>query len=126
MKKIYDNKGFIGKLFIGIGISLVVAIVLPISLAFILFFDNSKIPKEYQIVDLNNYFKDVLVSSLNDTKDTKKINISINEQDINNLLHSTLTKENGIPTDIISQIYIDIKDDQYIFNLGVRGTGFAT
>lgn len=126
MKKIYDNKGFIGKLFIGIGISLVVAIVLPISLAFILFFDNSKNPKEYQKVDLNNYFKDVLVSSLNDTKDTKKINISINEQDINNLLHSTLTKENGIPTDVISQIYIDIKDDQYIFNLGVRVTGFAT
>ena len=107
-------------------ILLIVFVVLPVALVFIFLFDTGKVKVNYD----ENFTKEkwtsaLVVDSLDNTKEDKAISFIVTEEDINNLIHSSI-KDNEQLNKYLSQLAVDITDDHYIISASGKYFFFET
>ena len=115
------KKGGIGKFLLILFIVLIILIVLPIALVYILLYDSgAKSVKHYDTLTSETYMKafasNVVADSLNNTKDTGKINFSLSEDNVNTLLYYALNEK--LPSaakEYVTGAYLDIGTNKYKF-----------
>lgn len=114
------------RFFKGLLITLVVLIILPIALLFIFVFDTGKMSVVYDdTFSAEKMSEKLVVDSLDHTKENKKVEFSITEQDINNYIYSAI-KDNKQLNKYLTQLAIDIKDDSYVLNVSGKAWFFET
>ncbi len=104
-------------------------IILPIAFVFIFFFDNSS--KELNLKkDWDNTLslERIAIDSFDNTKEDKKINFKLDEQDLNELIYKNVgdALKNTQAEQFIRQAYVTIENDQYIFSIEAQAFGFQT
>ena len=107
-------------------ILLIVFVILPVALVFILFFDTGKMKVNYD----DNFTKEkwtnaLVVDSLDNTKKDKAMSFIVTEEDINNLIHSSI-KDNAELNKYLSQLAVDITDDHYIISASGTTSGSSS
>ena len=114
------------KFFKGLLITLVVLIILPIALLFIFVFDTGKMAVNYdETFSAETMAKNLVVDSLDHTKENKKVEFSISEADINNYIHAAI-KDNDKLNEYLTQLALDIKEDSYVLNISGKAWFFET
>ena len=114
------------KFFITLAILLVVFIVLPVALAFILFFDTGKMKVTYnESFSKEEMSKALVVDSLDNAATDKVAKFTVSEADVNNIIHSAI-KDNADFNKYITQLAVDITEDSYVINLSGKFAFFET
>ena len=114
------------KFFITLIVLLVIFIVLPVALAFILFFDTGKMSVTYdESFSKENMSQSLVVDSLDYTVSEKVAKFSVTENDINNMIHDAI-KDNADFNKYITQLAVDITNDSYVINLSGKFSIFET
>ena len=116
------------KVALALGIVFTVLVVAPIATVYGFFYENSKNPIEYNDgFDANTFFLDTFANSVENTANDHKIKIEVTEQTLNDFLYSMIGQIDGFPKKTINQVYVQIKDGKYTFNIGVyAGKLFST
>ena len=107
-------------------ILLVIFVILPVAFVFIFIYDTSKMSVRYD-KDFNKeeWAKSLVVDSLDNTKTEKIARFEASEQDINNIIHTSL-KGNTEFNKYVSQLAVDITNDSYVLNLSGKWGFFET
>ena len=114
------------KFFITLAIILTVFIVLPVALAFILFFDTGKMKVNYDdAFSTEKVTKALVVDSLDYTVSDQIAHFSVTESDINNMIYSA-TKDNAVLNKYLTQMAVDITDENYVISVSGRFGFFET
>ena len=107
-------------------ILLVVFIVLPVALLFIFVFDTGRMKVKYDDnFTTDEWVTNLVIDSLDHTKDEKAIKFIITEEDINNMIYSSF-KDNEDLKQYMTQLAVDITNDHYIINVSGRVFFFET
>lgn len=107
-------------------ILLVVFIVLPVALLFIFVFDTGRMKVKYDDnFTTDGWVTNLVIDSLDHTKDEKAIKFIITEEDINNMIYSSF-KDNEDLKQYMTQLAVDITNDHYIINVSGRVFFFET
>ena len=107
-------------------ILLIVFVVLPVALLFIFVFDTGKMKVNYdENFTTEKWTNALVIDSLDNTKEDKAMSFIVTEEDINNLIHSSI-KDNTELNKYLSQLAVDITDDHYIINASGKIFFFET
>ena len=114
------------KFFKVIGILLVIFVVIPVALAFILLFDTGKMKVDYDDnFNKEDWGKALVVDSLDYAPTQKIARFEVTENDLNNLIQTSV-KDNSDFNKYVSQLAIDITDDNFVVNLSGKLGFFET
>lgn len=101
-------------------ILLIVFVILPVALLFIFVFDTGKMKVNYDDnFNTEKWTNSLVVDSLDYTKEEKMMKFIVTEEDINNIIHSSI-KDNEELNKYLSQLAVDITGDHYIINASGR------
>ena len=114
------------KFFKALIIILIVFIIIPVALVFILFFDTGKMKVTYDDNFKNEeWSKALVVDSLDYTESDQAAKFIVTESDINNLIHAAM-KDNKELSNYLTQLAVDIQNDQYVINASGKLYFFET
>ena len=114
------------KFFKALIIILIVFIIIPVALVFILFFDTGKMKVKYDDNFKNeDWAKALVVDSLDYTESDQAAKFMVTEEDINNLIHAAM-KDNKELSKYLTQLAVDIQNDQYVINASGKLYFFET
>lgn len=114
------------KFFKVIGILLVIFVVIPVALAFILLFDTGKMKVDYDDnFNKEDWGKALVVDSLDYAPTQKIARFEVTENDLNNLIQASV-KNNSDFNKYVSQLAVDITDDNFVVSLSGKLGFFET
>ncbi len=100
-------------------ILMVVSVVFPIAAIYIAFYDaNTKKTNIDPDFTFENFANRVMVDSLDNAKEEKKMALKVTEEDMDNILAQALSKVNGT-MNILKKGYMTIKGNKYDFYLDI-------